>query len=206
MSDTAAPPPTDALLAALAWQVDLGADEAIADHPIDRFAASRPATPRADARDADRQPTRQAPDATRPAARQAEDRGRPGEDGTDRAPPSPGRSDGGPPAPTTTATTTAATTTTATATATAAAPGDRDDPHGAVRAAPDLAALATAAEALEAPTLKPGARRFVFADGHPAARLMIIGEAPGADEDRLGRPFVGRAGQLLDRMLAAIGL
>jgi DNA polymerase len=43
-------------------------------------------------------------------------------------------------------------------------------------------------------------------DGNPAAPVMIIGEAPGADEDRIGRPFVGRSGQLLDRMLAAIGL
>src|SRR5690606_31751147 len=45
-----------------------------------------------------------------------------------------------------------------------------------------------------------------FADGDPRARLMIVGEAPGRDEDRVGRPFVGQAGQLLDRMLAAIGL
>ena len=43
-------------------------------------------------------------------------------------------------------------------------------------------------------------------DGNPAARIVIVGEAPGAEEDRTGRPFVGRAGQLLDRMLAAIDL
>ena len=54
--------------------------------------------------------------------------------------------------------------------------------------------------------LKKGARNTVFADGNPAARVLILGEAPGADEDREGRPFVGRAGQLLDRMFAAIGL
>ena len=54
--------------------------------------------------------------------------------------------------------------------------------------------------------LKRGARNFVFADGNPAARVMILGEAPGVDEDAQGRPFVGRAGQLLDKMLAAIGL
>lgn len=54
--------------------------------------------------------------------------------------------------------------------------------------------------------LKKGARNTVFADGNPKARVMIIGEAPGRDEDLQGRPFVGRAGQLLDRMLAAIGL
>ena len=54
--------------------------------------------------------------------------------------------------------------------------------------------------------LKLGASQLVFADGRPGARVMIVGEAPGRDEDRAGRPFVGRAGQLLDRMLAAIGL
>jgi DNA polymerase len=54
--------------------------------------------------------------------------------------------------------------------------------------------------------LKRGARSLVFADGNPAARVMIVGEAPGRDEDAEGRPFVGRAGQLLDRMFAAIGL
>ena len=54
--------------------------------------------------------------------------------------------------------------------------------------------------------LKRTATNTVFADGNPAAPVMIIGEGPGADEDRIGRPFVGRAGQLLDRMLAAIGL
>lgn len=54
--------------------------------------------------------------------------------------------------------------------------------------------------------LKNGAKNLVFADGRPGARLMILGEAPGRDEDRAGKPFVGRAGQLLDRMLAAIGI
>jgi uracil-DNA glycosylase family 4 len=54
--------------------------------------------------------------------------------------------------------------------------------------------------------LKSTATNTVFIDGNPGAPVMIIGEAPGADEDRIGRPFVGRAGQLLDRMLAAIGL
>jgi DNA polymerase len=54
--------------------------------------------------------------------------------------------------------------------------------------------------------LKRTATKTVFIDGNPAASLLFIGEAPGAEEDRIGRPFVGRAGQLLDRMLAAIGL
>jgi uracil-DNA glycosylase len=54
--------------------------------------------------------------------------------------------------------------------------------------------------------LKATASRLVFGDGNPSAEIMFIGEAPGADEDREGVPFVGRAGQLLDKMLAAIGL
>src|SRR5215469_6422928 len=76
-----------------------------------------------------------------------------------------------------------------------------------------LAAQANSIEALaalianfDACPLKRTATNTVFADGNPAAPVMIIGEAPGADEDRLGKPFVGRAGQLLDRMVAAIGL
>jgi DNA polymerase len=67
-------------------------------------------------------------------------------------------------------------------------------------------ALAAAIAGFDACPLKRTATNTVFADGNPAAPLLIIGEAPGADEDRLGKPFVGRAGQLLDRMLAAIGL
>jgi DNA polymerase len=54
--------------------------------------------------------------------------------------------------------------------------------------------------------LKATATRLVFSDGAPDARIMLVGEGPGGDEDRIGRPFVGRAGQLLDRMLAAIDL
>jgi DNA polymerase len=47
---------------------------------------------------------------------------------------------------------------------------------------------------------------IVFGDGDPCARLMFIGEAPGADEDKVGKPFVGRAGQLLEKMIIAMGL
>jgi DNA polymerase len=54
--------------------------------------------------------------------------------------------------------------------------------------------------------LKRGARSTVFADGNPAARVLILGEAPGREEDQEGLPFVGRAGQLLDRMFETIGL
>ena len=76
---------------------------------------------------------------------------------------------------------------------------------------PDLVAIRTldalrqAMESFDGCALKKTASNFVFADGNPEAKIMIIGEAPGADEDRMGLPFVGAAGQLLDKMLAAIG-
>ena len=72
-------------------------------------------------------------------------------------------------------------------------------------AANTLAELAPRSRAFEGCALKRTATNTVFADGVAGAPLMVIGEAPGADEDRLGLPFVGRSGQLLDRMLAAIG-
>jgi uracil-DNA glycosylase len=71
--------------------------------------------------------------------------------------------------------------------------------------ASSLAELEAAVRAFEGCALKRTATNTVFADGVAAAPLMIIGEAPGSDEDRIGRPFVGRSGQLLDRMLATIG-
>jgi DNA polymerase len=67
-------------------------------------------------------------------------------------------------------------------------------------------ALAAMIAGFDACALKRTATNTVFVDGNPAAPVMIVGEAPGADEDRIGKPFVGRAGQLLDRMLTAIGL
>lgn len=70
----------------------------------------------------------------------------------------------------------------------------------------DLDALADAMRAFELCELKKGAQNFVFSDGTPSARIMVIGEAPGRDEDRAGKPFVGQSGQLLDKMLGAIGL
>jgi DNA polymerase len=148
-----------ALLAALAWQVELGADEAIGDSPVDRFAPP-PAPPAATS-----QPASAAPSAARAKA--------------------------------------------------AAAPAAPEDaPTGAAAEAAAsvaarcgaLEALAAAMAAFDAGELKAGARNCVFADGNPAARVMIVGEAPGREEDLQGKPFVGRAGRLLDRMLAAIGL
>jgi DNA polymerase len=72
--------------------------------------------------------------------------------------------------------------------------------------APNLEQLRIILEKFEGCALKATASRLVFADGTPGAPVMIVGEAPGRDEDEIGRPFVGRAGQLLDRMLQAIGL
>ena len=94
-------------------------------------------------------------------------------------------------------------------------------PAGPAPPAPDEAALAARAAAKTAKTLeelrgildkfdgcalKATASQLVFADGNPEARVMLVGEAPGRDEDIEGLPFVGRSGKLLDRMLAAIGL
>ncbi len=90
-----------------------------------------------------------------------------------------------------------------------AAPPEADpvaEARAAAAGAQTLAALRDALAAFEHCDLRRGARNLVFADGNAAARVMIIGEAPGRDEDREGRPFVGRAGQLLDRMLDAIGM
>ena len=142
-------------LAALAWQIELGADESIADTPVNRFEV-----PKAVAKPK----TAVAPD-VHPAV-VAE-----------------GRAPGQPAAV---------------------------DPVAAAKAAAgaaqDLTALRAALAAFAHCELKQGARNLVFADGTPGAPVMIVGEAPGRDEDREGRPFVGRAGQLLDRMLSAIGL
>ena len=74
------------------------------------------------------------------------------------------------------------------------------------QAAMDLEMLRSVMAEFEGCALKRTATQLVFADGVPGSRVMFVGEAPGAEEDRIGRPFVGRAGQLLDRMLNAIGL
>lgn len=78
--------------------------------------------------------------------------------------------------------------------------------QAAARAATSLEALRAAMDAFAYCDLKQGAKSLVFADGRPEARVMVIGEAPGRDEDIQGKPFVGRAGQLLDLMFAAIGM
>ena len=141
----------DAALAALAWHVEAGVDEALGEAPVNRY-------------DLPAEAPRAAP----------------------------------------------------TAPAQPAAPPALADPASSVDAVEAAKAAAAAAQTLDALheaiaafphcELKQGARNTVFADGNPAARVLIIGEAPGREEDQEGRPFVGRAGQLLDRMFAAIGL
>jgi DNA polymerase len=76
----------------------------------------------------------------------------------------------------------------------------------AARTAPSLEVLRAMLEQFDGCALKSTATRLVFADGNPQARIMFVGEAPGREEDIEGLPFVGRSGQLLNRMIATIGL
>jgi uracil-DNA glycosylase family 4 len=76
----------------------------------------------------------------------------------------------------------------------------------AAKSARSLEELRAILAAFEGCALKSTAKQLVFADGNPAAKVMFVGEAPGREEDLEGLPFVGRSGQLLDRMMAAIGL
>lgn len=144
MSSPAESPTPEDALAALVWQIEMGADEAILDAPLDRYeqAAARAASPARSAAPV------VVPETVRPEA----------------------------------------------------------EAERLALAAPDLETLRAVIDGFEACALKRGARNTVFADGVPGARVMIIGEAPGREEDVQGKPFVGRSGQLLDRMFAAIGL
>jgi len=139
-------------LSTLNWLIEAGADEAIADEPVNRLVAkAAPAAPAA---------------APRPAPDRA----------SVRAAPAP-------------------------------VAGDMiGDAQAAAASATSLAELKAALEAFDGCALKRTATNTVFADGMPQGGIMLIGEAPGRDEDRIGKPFVGRAGQLLDKMLASIGL
>ena len=158
----------DALIAALAWQLELGADEAIGDMPLDRFAESEPPKPTEQAPGT----ATQAPAAVVPPPSRGE---RPVPDAIR------GREER------------------------ETAPAI-DTPSSLAAKAATLEDLASAMRGWNGSPLKEAARNFVFSDGLAGAHLMVIGEAPGQEEDRQGKPFVGRAGQLLDRMLAAIGI
>jgi uracil-DNA glycosylase family 4 len=83
---------------------------------------------------------------------------------------------------------------------------DGPDPRALAAKADTLDGLRAALDAFDGGGLKVTARQMVFARGNPQADVMVVGEAPGREEDEQGRPFVGRSGQLLDRMLGSIGL
>ena len=83
---------------------------------------------------------------------------------------------------------------------------DPSEARGLAASATTLDELQSTLSAYDGCALKLRATQLVFADGNPEADIMLIGEAPGSEEDRIGKPFVGRSGQLLDRMLGAIGL
>ena len=90
----------------------------------------------------------------------------------------------------------------------AAAPAEEvaSDARRKAGQAQSLAELEALLASFDGCALRFSAKNLAFADGNPEGRVMLVGEAPGADEDRIGKPFMGRSGQLLDRMLAAIGL
>ncbi|MFN4283082.1 MAG: uracil-DNA glycosylase family protein [Alphaproteobacteria bacterium] len=169
-------------LAALRWQVEAGADEAIADAPVDRFALPPKAANEMGSKAAKAEAVAQ------PAAAPAQPRPAP------QMPAMPKASAALAQAPTYSATPGAAN---------AEALQSASALAGAAKSLDDLRA---ALVAFEGCGLKKTATNLVFADGNPQARVMFIGEAPGADEDRQGLPFVGVSGQLLDRMIGHIGL
>jgi DNA polymerase len=88
----------------------------------------------------------------------------------------------------------------------AALPAGPADASRIAAACNTLEELRAALDAFTGCALRDTATRLVFADGAEQTNLMLIGEAPGAEEDRAGKPFIGPAGQLLDKMLASIGL
>jgi len=163
-------------LAALSWQIDLGATEAIGDAPINRYEAASQGTNPALAKAAtlNASPTAAKNPAKNPAAFRSPESS------------SPENSD--------------------TVAAHSSASEALTEARRLATAATDLISLRHNLGLFDHCALKKGARNLVFADGNPVARVMIIGDAPSRDEDRAGMPFVGPAGQLLDKMLAAIDL
>ncbi len=168
-------------LATLRWQIEMGADEAIGEEPVDRFsAAARSGVPiagapalvqaraAAPAAVTAMTPARAATPVSRPAA----------------VPASPAAS----------------------APAGGAGAAAIASARALAEKATTIAELEAAVRAFEGCALKATASNTVFADGNPEAKVMLVGEAPGADEDRQGKPFVGVSGQLLDRMMKWIGL
>jgi len=165
----------DALLEALKWQIEAGADEAIGSRPVDRLAAAPGA-----------------PEARRPGG--LAEAAAPSAFSPPRAAGAPAPKSPTPPAPA------------RTAPSLASASETQASAQRLAAAANSVEEIRQALERFDGCPLKATATSLCLFDGNPEARIMIIGEAPGAQEDRQGKPFVGPAGQLLDRMLAAIGL
>jgi len=144
---------------ALAWLVEMGADEFIGEVPVNRLVAAEAPRPQAPAR-VEATPQRPLRDLT-------------------SARPSPPKAN---------------------------ATDSVQDARAIAASCASLEDLAAALAQFDACPLRKTATNLCFSDGNPRAHVLVIGEAPGNDEDLQGKPFVGRSGQLLDRMLAAIGL
>ncbi len=151
------------MLAALAWQCEAGADEAIGEMPVDRYAVAADARTLADAgTTAEAKVPAPAPAAARPRPQAAPRIESPDETAREA--------------------------------------------RTLADAADSLEALRAAVDEFDGCALKETATNLVFSDGTPEGRVMFVGEAPGGDEDRQGKPFVGVSGQLLDKMVSCIGL
>ena len=159
------------MIAALRWQIDAGADEAILNEAVDRFA----------------EVAKTKADAAKKSATAAQE----------SAPP-PNQAGAPPPTPAATAARPVA--------PLAAADTVTEDARIQAAACNDLAALRTALETFDGCPLKTTATNLVFGKGAVTPDLMLIGEAPGRDEDRQGEPFVGESGRLLEGMLGFVNL
>ncbi|MBX3524631.1 MAG: uracil-DNA glycosylase [Rhodoblastus sp.] len=196
-------PSPDSLAAALDFYRHVGVDIALGEAPRDYFGESESAA----ARRADTRPAaveRGEPHPRRVAAdrpHKGEGEARPAPEAPRQAPPPrdlPPRRPAPPPLPEASRPLNPALAADAAAVAASASQS--------AAAAQNLNELRAALDAFEGCALKTTATQLVFEDGARDARVHLVGEAPGADEDREGRPFVGRAGQLLDKMLGSIGL
>ncbi len=163
-----ADPTRDETLSLLRWLLEAGADEAIGEQPINRFARASPLPEPSSRQSATARSTLPPAFAEASAGKQGEGRKISAE-----------------------------------AVSLSTAPGAA---RALAASCTTLAELRTALGNFDGCELKRTAKNTVFADGTPEGRIMLIGEAPGREEDERGLPFVGRAGQLLDKMLGAIGL
>lgn len=155
-----------ALIAALEFHIDIGADEALAAKPVDRFRKQETGTQNSEIGGQKPELKNQQPGSTQ------------------KNPSSDVRSQ---------------------ASGLLGASETRQEALKLAKGAQTLDELREALASFEGLAIKKTATNTVFADGHPDAPVMLVGEAPGADEDRQGKPFVGVSGQLLDRMLSWIG-